>query len=212
MSSLAMSDGYYMGIIDNIKELLLQIPGVIDVAQVLKKDLYAIRQAQSKSDGMQLVKLVSIGMERVLERDSIFVFIKDRSFRPPPSPTIYMVEDMSCNNAPSHECIEIDNKLYHVIGEEVLDRDKVYMEKHVFFTDCFVLFPERRKQSRNIPAYFLIPPVRFQELEAKRSFFSIKNVISVSPPTTADVYLRNEYRLLQNPEYATILVGFDNNI
>ena len=118
--------------INDIKDLLSNIPGVIDVAQILKKDLYAIRKTQNECEQIQLVKLVSLGIEQVLKRDIIFVFIKDCSFRPPPSPTIYMVEDMSSNHKPTHDCIELDNKLYHVVGEEVFDRNKEYTEKHVF--------------------------------------------------------------------------------
>jgi hypothetical protein len=125
-----------------------------------------------------------------------------------------MVEDVPGDREENDEidpanCLEFDGMRYHVVGEEVMGQGKEYNEKVLNFQKSFVLFQDRRKNSKSVPAYFLIPPVPFPELEEKRDYFSIEHIMSISPSTPADDCIRSLYNLSMKPEYASILVGFD---
>jgi hypothetical protein len=212
--------------IKEVQDLLLSLPGIIDVAPLDREDVPAILEAEAANEEVQLVKLVNLGLMEIALREYIFVFIKDEGFRRPPCPTIYMVEDVSepgtqtsvlsdsrhgslwASGESTPEYLHIGGRQYHIVGEEVMDKEMRYKEKHVFFQEGFVLFPERRKNTRRVPAYFLIPPVPFPELEEKRDL-PARNIMSVSPSTHCDVILRRKYNFTGKPEYATILVGFD---
>jgi hypothetical protein len=79
----------------------------------------------------------------------------------------------------------------------------------MFFGSDFVLFPERRLGRRHVPAFLVIPPIPFPELEEVKDVFGIDSIMSVSPSTRADEYLRGAYGFSMLPSYATILVGWD---
>ena len=92
-----------------------------------------------------------------------------------------------------------------------MDRKKEYAEEHVFFERDFVLFTERRKNRQQIPAFLLIPPIAFPELEEKKKSFSIENIISVSPGALTDDCIRSICKFPNLPEYATILIGWNSS-
>ena len=197
-----------------IEEFLSAIPGVIDTAVLEKHDIPAVIEAEEANEDNQLVKLVNLGVRQVVGREHIVVFVKDERFRKPPCPTIYMVEEAEKpkgNIQNSTDYIEVDGNYYYIVGEEVIDKNKQFDEKHVFFEESFVLFPKRRENRQQVPAYFLIPPVSFPELEEKKESLGITNIMSVSPSTKCDDYIRNRYDLPKRREFATILIGFDTN-
>lgn len=200
--------------VQEIEEILSAIPGVIDTAVLEKHDIPAVIEAEEANEDNQLVKLVNLGVRQVVGREHIVVFVKDEGFRKPPCPTIYMVEEAEKpaggGEVPS-DYLEVDGNYYYIIGEEVIDKNKQFDEKHVFFEESFVLFPKRRENRQQVPAYFLIPPVPFPELEEKKEALGITSIISVSPSTKCDDYIRNRYNLPKNREFATIMVGFDTN-
>ena len=121
-----------------------------------------------------------------------------------------MVEDLNDTHVSSLSTLEVNGYRYHIVGEEIFDKEATFREKAVFISSGFVLFPERRKGRTKVPTYFLIPPVNFPELDWKRNVLQIDHVMSVSPSSVTDDYLRNSYNLSKSPEYATILVGFDD--
>ncbi len=194
---------------DMVEDMLSGLTGVIDVSQILKKDLRLIEEKELTYSETHLVKLGNLGIRLVLKRDYVFVLLKDSHFRRPPSPTVYMVEDLNDTYVSSLNTIEVNSYRYHIIGEEIFDKEAAFREKTVFISSGFVLFPERRKGRTNVPAYFLIPPIKFPELDSKREVLQIDHVMSISPSSVTDDYLRNSYNLSKSPEYATILVGFD---
>jgi hypothetical protein len=196
-------------VIDEIKQFLSSLPGVIETTRFDKKDIPVVLEAETANEGTQLVKLVNIGIREVVRREHIFLFLKDKRFRPPPCSTIYLVEEPEETTEPAAESVTCGGKRYPIIGEEVIDKNKTYEEEHMFFQEGFVMFPKRRRNRHNVPSHFLIPPVPFPELEEKKDYFSIKNIMSVSPSTTCDDFLRQQYNFSKEPKYATILVGFD---
>ena len=195
--------------ISSIEDVLLSLPGVHRVAPVEKKDIQGIMETEKKNQRSQLIQLKNLGFQMILEKEILFVFLKDCSFRPPPSPTILLVEETRGNHKILEHCFDIGNTRYHIIGEEVIDSSTEYCERHISFGKGFILFPERRKSSKNIPSYFLIPPIQFPELQAIQDSLSIKDIISVSPSTDTDDYLRDLYGFSRDPDFATILVGCD---
>lgn len=199
-------DGMNQGILD----LLSSLPGVIDVAALARNDVPLIRQREESNQERQFIPLRNAGILEVLKRDSLCVILKDASFRLPPCPTIYMVEEAENEEPPEDKRLEIAGCRFYIVGEEVLDKKREYAEEHVFFQRDFVLFPGRRKRRHHIPALLMIPPIPFPELEEKKQQFAIDNIMSVSPSTQSDDYLRTAYRMPNLPEYATILIGWDN--
>ncbi|MEW5817828.1 MAG: hypothetical protein AB1798_20850 [Spirochaetota bacterium] len=194
---------------NKIKDLLSSLSGVISVTQIKREDFDTIKKIEYSYEQSQLIPLVNLGLQNVLERETVFVILKDCRFRKPPRPTIYMVEDVADNAKCTQNCLEINGKFYHIIGEEILDKETEFREKHICIGDGFVLFPERRSGHSKVPAYFLIPPIGFSELEANQDILHIENIMSVSPSTMTDQCLRNLYNLSKETAYATILVGFD---
>lgn len=195
-------------ITEQITDLLKSLNGVIDVARIPKDDIGPIKQRESEYERLQVVELKNIGIYSVLERELLFVILKDSSFRPPPIPTIFLAEERDHEAVAPEQCLVVNDNNYHIVGEENVG-NKTYAEKTVNFGDGFVLFPERRAGQEKVPAYFIIPPVDFPELSAKQELWGIKNCMSISPSTLADDYIREAYDLSKDPSCATILVGCD---
>jgi hypothetical protein len=192
-----------------VKALLVNLQGVIDIVQLSNEHFEIINRIEAGYCTNQLIKVRNRGISEVLKCRHVFIILKDSRFRPPPSPTIYMVEDLGPAEEMSDHSVEVGDSLYHVVGEEVFDSNRHFDEKITFFSSGFVLFPERRKGRAGIQAYFLIPTVQFPELEEKQEEIGIRGIVSVSPSSAADDFLRNAYELEKSPEYATILVGFN---
>jgi hypothetical protein len=195
--------------IQDIHNLLSSLPGVVEVAQVRPEDIPEIEKTEDIDQKKQFVPLKNLGIQAVLNRDNLCVILKDTTFRSPPCPTIYLVEEAEHEELPLEQFLEIAGKKYRIIGEEVVNRKKSYTEKQVFLESDFVLFPERRRDRQHIPAFLLIPPIPFPELE--KESFSIENIMSVSPSAQSDAFLRSAYNLSKLPEYATILIGWDTH-
>lgn len=194
---------------EDIRHFLSSLPGVVDTVPVRPEDIPAIREAEKSDQEKQIVPLRKHGVHALLKRESLFVILKDETFRPPPCPTIYLVEEAGGDNLPPEQCLEITGGTYRIIGEEVMGKGKTYAEKRMIFGSDFVLFPERRIGRRHVPAFLVIPPVPFPELEKVKDSFGIDNIMSVSPSTGSDEYLREAYGFPALPAYATILVGWD---
>jgi hypothetical protein len=195
--------------VNEVRQLLMSLPGVLQVAFIKTDHIGPIRKTEERNQKAQIIQLVNLGFQQVLEKRNIFVFLKDTSFRPPPTPTIYLVEELSKNHTRRRNCLEIDEKRYHIVGEEVLASKQKYYERHIFFGNGFVLFPDRRKGEKRLPSYFLIPPIRFPELEEEQERLGIANIISISPSTDTDECLRDLYSFPKDPDLATIMIGFD---
>jgi hypothetical protein len=195
---------------EDILHFLSSLPGVVDTAPVRPEDIPGIRTAEEADQEKQIVPLRKPGIHALLVRESLFVILKDSSFRPPPCPTIYLVEERGDDRIPPDQSIQILGETYRVIGEEVIGEETSYAERHMFFGSDFVLFPERRMGRRHVPAFLVIPPVPFPELEEVKGCFGIDSIMSVSPSTRADEYLRGALGFPMLPSCATILVGWDS--
>lgn len=197
--------------IERVINLIANLPGVHGIKKIHDEHISSIIETESIHQKNQMVQLLNIGIESLLKRDLVFVFIKDTTFRPPPRPTVYLVEEIDGETetaeAPARS-LDFEGKQYLIVGEEVLDPESEYEEKHAFFGSGFVLFPDRRKGPKK-PAYFMIPPIDFIELEEIKDELGIENIMSTSPSNITDDYLREAFGFPTDPDLATILVGFD---
>lgn len=129
------------------------------------------------------------GVREALARDRVLVLFKDRTFRPPPEPTILLVDDRGT-----------------VIGRELLPGESLpddHPRKVVRLGKGFVLFADRGGG----PGFrFLLPPVPFPELDVVEG---VREVVSASPDPRQDEYLKARHGIAAGKEYASILVGLN---
>lgn len=129
------------------------------------------------------------GVSECLKREHIACIVKDKSFRPPPKPTVVLLNDKG-----------------KVIGEELVPgrkADERYGGKKLFLGKDFVIF---YKEGEGKGAKFVLPPVPFKEVE---EIEGVEKVCSSSPSTAGDFYLRNCAGFDDDPKLATILIAFD---
>lgn len=127
------------------------------------------------------------GVAEVLSRMRAVCLFKDATFRPPPEATLLLVDDSGA-----------------VLGRELVPGEPGPSDRRVaYLGKDFVLFAGARPRGRY---RFLLPPVRFPELEGRHR---IANVVSASPDTPQDEYLRSRFRVASGAEFASILIGYD---
>lgn len=194
---------------EEIKKLLSELKGVVSVSKIDDKNKDIIIDLEKNYENSGVVGLKNPGIRMVLQSDLVYVILKDTGFRPPPGSTVFMVEDHITGSKSTDHILEVNNKKYRIIGEELINREPPEDEKYMFISNDFILYPERRKGRAKNPAYFLIPPLGFSELETVKETYNIKNIISVSPSTLADDYIRKLCNFSLKNNYATILIGFD---
>lgn len=127
------------------------------------------------------------GVAEVLTRDRVLCLLKDAAFRPPPEPTLLLVDEAGA-----------------VLGRELVARESPPEDRRVaFLGKDFVLYAGARPHGRY---RFLLPPVRFPEIEGMPG---VARVVSASPDTPQDEALRSRYGFPEGRAYASILVGYD---
>ncbi len=192
-----------------IKNLLLNLSGVKEINQIAKdkrKKIVALERVYEKNG---IIGLKNIGIRMVLQCDIVYALLKDENFRPPPCPTVIMVEDHNDDDEQADHLIKIAGNNYRVIGEEIIEKKLPGEEEYIFIGEDFILYPGRRTGKTRKPAYFLIPPIDFTELEEKKDLYRIDNIVSISPSTMADEYIRTICDFSTSEKLATILVGFN---
>ena len=193
---------------DTVQSLVSSLKGVINVVPLTAQDKDDILALEESYEHSQSIKLINSGVKNVLRRGSVLALLKDTGFRKPPAPTVLMVEEVEATDAVHDNIAFLDGKWYRIVGEEIFNRNDSFQEEHIFISSGFVLFPERRKNREHIPSYFLMPSVAFPELEHKD--LDITDIISASPSSLSDDYLRDKYKLSKDNQLATILVGFND--
>ena len=128
------------------------------------------------------------GILASLEREHVACIIKDKTFRGPPHPTVVLVNDNG-----------------EVIGRELLPGDKLAKRpgRTLMLGQDFVVFAD---ESASKGARFVLPPVPFKEVE---EIEGTRSVISSSPSTPGDSFLRKKAGIEDDPKLASILIGFD---
>ncbi|MGB9936390.1 MAG: hypothetical protein ACPK7O_01590 [Methanobacterium sp.] len=174
--------------------LIKKMRGIVGVHELQKEDIDALNKSEfnRKKD---IFPVMNIGLEECLKRENILLLIKNCEFRCAPEPTVLLITDKG-----------------RILGQELLSEDE--KEKYAcrsdvyFLTSDFVLFKIDRNTARtgNEKQLFILPPIPFPELEV---IGDIKEVVSCSPSTEGDHYLKNKYGYPDDPGLASILVGFN---
>jgi hypothetical protein len=192
-----------------IQQIMAGLNGIAGVCPVGPEVLDRVVAQEARYEKGSFIPLSNLGVREVRARDAALALLKDNHFREPPGPTVYLVEETGESNAPvGAHLLEVGERRFRILGEEVLASSQPYQEKTLFLADSFVLFPERRAAPR-VPSFFLMPPLGFPELEQCQAELGIRRVISVSPSALSDQLLREACAFPADTALATLLVGFD---
>ena len=193
---------------EQVEKLLESLKGIIGVKAVSEECRETIGKTEARSEHGSFLPIYNLGIRTILKKDEVWVILKDGTFRPPPRPTVYLVEELLTGEVPEGQDLRVEDKTFRILGEEVLPHNKNVPANARRIGEGFVFFPERRSNPKT-PSYFLIPPIEFQELEERREQLHIRNVWSVSPSALTDQYIRNTLGFPHDDAYATILIGYD---
>jgi len=177
---------------DALKEVLKVMRGLDGVVEVFALGAETRKGLKDIESGVKAtldIEVRNTGLDECLRRKHVVGIIKDRTFRPPPGPTVLLMGD---NGA--------------VLGEEILPGERKRFEGKediVFLSDDFVVYTDRKAAKQE---YFLMPPISFPEIEKVPG---VKNVVSCSPTALGDVLVRTSHNLEDDSRLASVLVGFD---
>jgi len=175
--------------LDKALALLAGLKGVRHTFFLAHETRLSLEDIEKNYPSIGPLTIENTGVAECLKRDHVVCIVKDRTFRGPPQPTVVLVNDEGA-----------------MVGREVFDGEKVKPppgKGTLFLGKGFVIFYSRGSGKG---ARFVLPPVAFEELE-KLNF--TEKVVSCSPSTVGDRFLRKEAGLEDDPELASILVGFD---
>jgi len=191
-----------------ILDILLSLPGVRQAAEVSRDLLLRAVELEEHHESSSVLPVRNLGVRLLAQRGSCFVVLKDRSFRPPGVPTVYLVEEEAAGDFGDdpRPAITVDGKRLAVVGEEVMSPGTAYAETTIPLERSFVIFPERRR-GPEVPCVFVLPPVRFPELEREAERLGIRDVVSISPSLASDGLLRQSFGFPPTNDLATLLVG-----
>ena len=172
-----------MSLLEAAKERVRGLRGVVRVESLEAEDRDAIRGMATKSAAENR------GVAEVLSRDAVLCLFKGPEFRPPPEPTILLVDETG-----------------RVLGREVLPGEDVAAtspRRVVRLGKDFVIYTD---QPSGTQYRFLLPPVPFPELEA---IPGLADVVSASPDPPQDDFMKRRFAVPLGTEHASILVGFN---
>ena len=192
-----------------ILRLLRSLPGVRRAEQLPDEMRLQAVARESQHERASVLPVRNLGIRLLSQRELCFAVLKDGTFRPPGVPTVYLVED----NAPP-DCahlLQVDSRRYAIVGEEVMEggagsAGPAYTEPIIPLERSFVIFPARRS-GPEVPCVFVLPPVRFPELDRAAEDLGIRDVVSVSPSLAADGLIRQAFGFPPTNDLATLLIG-----
>ncbi|WP_323735559.1 hypothetical protein PXD04_06575 [Methanosphaera sp. ISO3-F5] len=151
----------------------------------------------------ELIPVINYGVHECLNREFTVAIIKTATFRPPPTPTVQLVDNHG-----------------NILGEEIVNNEQ--KQKHesnknaTFVTPDFVLTQDPKELENNLKSEaleknptkqaFVLPPVQFIEVEELEDTC---DVVSSSPDPLADLYIKEYFNFEDDAKLASILVGFN---
>jgi len=171
-----------------ILSILSEIKGVRHSFYLTKEMRDGLAELEERYPSIGPLTVQNEGILACLRREHVACIIKDKTFRGPPHPTVVLVNDSG-----------------EVIGRELLPGEKQPSGpgKTLMLGQDFVVFADKRASKG---ARFVLPPVPFREVEEVDGACS---VVSSSPSTPGDFFLRKRAKLEDNPKLASVLIGFD---
>lgn len=172
---------------------LESLEGIIKVYPLKGEHILRIIDIESERLG-ELIPAFNSGVQECFKRDITLVIFKKGFFRPPPTPTMMLIFD---GEVLGHDIFSSEEKEKFKNDEDVQ-----------FLSDDFIVYKEvlNNHNLEKGNEYLLLPPVPFPELD---KFNNIFEVISSSPSTHSDEYLKEEFGFNQNSSIATIFVSFN---
>lgn len=166
-----------------ILEMIRRLPGVVRAEPLSPADRTVLRELYTPASAYNR------GVEEVLAREVALCLFKAPGFRPPPEPTLLLVDEAG-----------------NVLGREVVPGQASSPpegRRFAYLGKDFILYGDVKPQGR---LRFSLPPVRFPELERVAD---VAWSVSASPDTPQDEYLKDRFRVPRGNELASILVGYD---
>lgn len=180
-------------IVNNAIELIKKLDGTVDVQELSDNDRKMLKKIESNRND-DVIPVVNEGLVECLKKDYCLVLLKTEEFRNPSKPTVLLITDKG-----------------RILGQELItsnDKEKYSNNKNVvFLSDNFIIFkPDNLSRNAGIEKQlFLLPSIPFPELD---DIIDIEDVISCSPSTLGDEYLKGKYSYPNDPHLATILIAF----
>jgi len=180
-------------IVKNAINTIKSIKGVEDVREISDEDRETLLGLESSRKG-DIIPVINKGLAECIKRQHLLVLLKNCDFRSAPDPTILLVTDKG-----------------RILGQELISskqKEKYQRKKDTYFLgNDFVMFKRDKNlvMTESEKQFFVLPPVPFPELD---SIEGIEDVVSCSPSTIGDYFLKNRYNYPDDPKFATILVGF----
>ena len=179
-------------VLNNVVNVISGLDGVLEVRQLSNDDILKIidMEAQRSKD---IVPVFNEGVQECFKRDVCFVIFKKGYFRVPPTPTVLLTFD---GEILGHDVFDPEDKKKFRDDEDIM-----------FLSDDFVIFKDvlNNYNLEKGNEYFVLPPVPFPELDP----FKLDGVVSSSPSTKSDEYLKNKYSYGDDSSIATIIVSFN---
>ncbi|HEY7588574.1 MAG TPA: hypothetical protein VIB49_07520 [Thermoplasmata archaeon] len=171
------------GFDESILDTIRRIRGVVRVERLVPSDREALRRLSTPTSAENR------GVSEALSRGWVLALFKDSSFRPPPEPTLLLVDERG-----------------QILGREMVTGESPPSKaerRFAFLGKDFVLFGDVNPKGR---LRFSLPPVRFPELEGVSG---IDHVVSASPDAPQDDYLRDRFGVPRGKEIASVLIAYD---
>ncbi|RBQ22746.1 hypothetical protein ALNOE001_15870 [Candidatus Methanobinarius endosymbioticus] len=180
-------------VIKKVTDAIEKMDGIIKIEQLTNEDIRNMVDIEANRAN-DLIPVINEGLKECFRRDISIVLFKNSHFRTPSTPTLLLITE--------------DGK---ILGHDIFtkeDKERFEKDENVhFLSNDFVIFKEKHDNRDSNPKkqYFLLPPVEFNELDHLEM---VTDVISSSPSTHSDIYLKKKYRIPEDPKIATIIVSF----
>ena len=180
-------------IVGDAIEIIKELKGVLEVHELSDDDKLTLQEIETLRND-DLIPIVNDGLIECLKRDHCLVMFKTDEFRKPPKPTVLLKTDKG--RILGREIISIEDMKNYSNSDEV-----------IFLSRNFILFkPDKiTRTSDKEREFFLLPPIPFPELD---EITGIEDVVSGSPSTKGDAYIKDKFGYPDDPEIATIIIAF----
>lgn len=182
---------------DDLKEvfeILNNMKGVLKTVELSNKDILNIIDIEDEEREINFIPVINKGLQECFKRDKSIAIFKRGYFRNPSTPTLLLTFD---GEILGHDIFKKEDKEKYENDEDVM-----------FLSDDFIIYRDVL-QNQNLKKgneLFILPSVPFPELEVLEN---LSDIISSSPSTFSDEYLKKEYGYEGDSSVATIIVSFN---